>query len=52
MGEILLERADGVPAVVHRFPNIIGPDAPEEIPLVALDKYCVKMRAVPALDSK
>ncbi|KAJ4370703.1 hypothetical protein N0V83_005224 [Neocucurbitaria cava] len=52
MGEILLERADGVPAVVHRFPNIMGPDAPEEIPLVALDKYCVKMRAVPALDPK
>lgn len=52
MGEILLERADGVPAVVHRFPNIMGPDAPEEIPLVALDKYCIKMRAVPALDPK
>jgi nucleoside-diphosphate-sugar epimerase len=25
MGEILLERAEGVPAVVHRFPNIMGP---------------------------
>jgi acyl transferase domain-containing protein/nucleoside-diphosphate-sugar epimerase/SAM-dependent methyltransferase/NAD(P)-dependent dehydrogenase (short-subunit alcohol dehydrogenase family) len=52
MGEILLERAEGLPAVVHRFPNIMGPDAPEEIPLVALDKYCTKMRAVPALDPK
>ncbi|KAI9654398.1 MAG: Type I Iterative PKS [Bathelium mastoideum] len=52
MGEILLERADGVPAVVHRFPNIMGPDAPEGIPLVALDRYCIKMRAVPALDPK
>jgi nucleoside-diphosphate-sugar epimerase/malonyl CoA-acyl carrier protein transacylase/SAM-dependent methyltransferase/NAD(P)-dependent dehydrogenase (short-subunit alcohol dehydrogenase family) len=52
MGELLLEKADGVPAVVHRFPNIMGPDAPEEIPLVALDKYCMKMRAVPALDPK
>lgn len=52
MGEILLERVDGVPGVVHRFPNIMGPDAPEEIPLVALDKYCTKMRAVPALDPK
>jgi acyl transferase domain-containing protein/thioester reductase-like protein/NADP-dependent 3-hydroxy acid dehydrogenase YdfG len=52
MGEILLERAPDVPGVVHRFPNIMGPDAPEEIPLVALDKYCVKMRAVPALDPK
>ena len=52
MGEILLERAPNVPGVVHRFPNIMGPDAPEEIPLVALDKYCVKMRAVPALDPK
>lgn len=50
MGEILLERAENVPAVVHRFPNIMGPDAPEEIPLVALDKYCTQMRAVPALD--
>ncbi|KAJ5100206.1 Male sterility NAD-binding [Penicillium angulare] len=52
MGEILLERAEGLPAVVHRFPNIMGPDAPEEIPLVSLDKYCAKMRAVPALDPK
>ncbi|CAH0051607.1 unnamed protein product [Clonostachys solani] len=51
MGEILLERAQGVPGVVHRFPNIMGPDAPEEIPLVALDKYCTIMRAVPALDA-
>ena len=50
MGEILLERAQDVPAVVHRFPNIMGPDAPDEIPLVALDRYCTKMRAVPALD--
>lgn len=50
MGEILMERAEGVPGVVHRFPNIMGPDAPEEIPLVALDKYCMKMGAVPALD--
>ncbi|KAI1296127.1 hypothetical protein F5Y03DRAFT_398957 [Xylaria venustula] len=50
MGEILVERAPGVPGVVHRFPNIMGPDAPEEIPLVSLDKYCTKMRAVPALD--
>ncbi|KAK9416795.1 putative Polyketide synthase [Seiridium unicorne] len=31
VGEILPERVVGVPAVVHRFPNIIGPDAPEEI---------------------
>ncbi|KAF2763053.1 hypothetical protein EJ05DRAFT_459880 [Pseudovirgaria hyperparasitica] len=52
MGEILLERAEGVPGVVHRFPNIMGPDAPEEIPLVALDRYCMKLRAVPALDPK
>ncbi|KAH9865982.1 hypothetical protein J1614_008546 [Plenodomus biglobosus] len=52
MGEMLVERAEGVPGVVHRFPNIMGPDAPEEIPLVALDKYCIKMRAVPALDPK
>lgn len=52
MGEILLERAENLPAVVHRFPNIMGPDAPEEIPLVALDKYCTQMRAVPALDPK
>ncbi|USP82127.1 Male sterility, NAD-binding [Curvularia clavata] len=52
MGEILLERAPDVPDVGHRFPNIMGPDAPEEIPLVALDKYCVKMRAVPALNPK
>lgn len=51
-GEILLERAPDVPGVVRRFPNIMGPDAPEEIPWVALDKYCVKMRAVPALDPK
>ncbi|KAL1801719.1 hypothetical protein ACET3X_002061 [Alternaria dauci] len=52
MGEILVEQAPSVPGVVHRFPNIMGDDAPEEIPLVALDKYCVKMRAVPALDPK
>ena len=52
MGELLFEKADGVPAVVHRFPNIMGPDAPEEIPLVALNKYCMKMRAVPALEPK
>lgn len=52
MGEILLERAQRVPSVVHRFPNIMGPNAPKEIPLVALDKYCIKMRAVPALDPK
>lgn len=32
--------------------GIMGPDAPEEIPLVALDRYCIKMRAVPALDPK
>ena len=51
MGEMLLEHA-GTPAVVHRFPNIMGPDAPDEIPLVALDRYCTKMRAVPALDPK
>ncbi|KAJ5602399.1 Male sterility NAD-binding [Penicillium hordei] len=30
----------------------MGPDAPEQIPLVALDKYCTKMLAVPALDPK
>lgn len=30
----------------------MGPDAPEEIPLVALDRYCTKMRAVPALDPR
>ncbi|OKL62581.1 hypothetical protein UA08_02969 [Talaromyces atroroseus] len=47
--EILLERAS-LPAVVHRFPNIMGPDAPDEIPLVALDRFCARMRAVPALD--
>ncbi len=52
MGEMLLERAAHLPAVVHRFPNIMGPDAPEEIPLVALDKYCTQMRAVPALDPR
>ncbi|CAK3779972.1 probable polyketide synthase [Lecanosticta acicola] len=56
MGELLLEHAakseQGPPTVVHRFPNIMGPDAPDEIPLVALDRYCTKMRAVPALDPK
>ncbi|KAH0174845.1 polyketide synthase, partial [Aureobasidium melanogenum] len=51
MSELLLERA-AVPTVVHRFPNVMGPDAPDEIPLVALDHYCTKMRAVPALDPK
>ena len=50
MGKILLKRVEGLPAAVHRFPNIIRPDAPEEIPLVALDRYYIKMRAVPALD--
>ncbi|KAI9759122.1 MAG: Polyketide synthase 19 [Chaenotheca gracillima] len=49
VGEMLLERASP-PAVVHRFPNIMGPDAPDEIPLVALDRFCTKMRAVPALN--
>ena len=49
MGEMLLEHA-APPAVVHRFPNIMGPDAPDEIPLVALDRFCTRMRAVPALD--
>lgn len=49
VGEMLLEHA-APPAVVHRFPNIMGPDAPDEIPLVALDRFCTRMRAVPALD--
>jgi len=49
VSEVLLERA-APPAVVHRFPNIMGPDAPDEIPLVALDRFCTRMRAVPALD--
>ncbi|KAF2647846.1 hypothetical protein K491DRAFT_723083 [Lophiostoma macrostomum CBS 122681] len=48
-GEVLLERAPP-PAVVHRFPNIFGPDAPAEIPLVALDRWCRRMRAVPEMD--
>ncbi|KAL9086280.1 MAG: hypothetical protein Q9165_007195 [Trypethelium subeluteriae] len=52
VGEMLLERATSLPAVVHRFPNIMGPDAPDEIPLVALDRYCTRMRAVPALDPR
>lgn len=52
VGEMLLENVEGPPTVVHRFPNIMGSDAPEEIPLVALDKYCTKMRAVPALDPR
>jgi nucleoside-diphosphate-sugar epimerase/SAM-dependent methyltransferase len=52
VGEMLLENVEGPPTVVHRFPNIMGPDAPEEIPLVALDRYCIKMRAVPALDPR
>ncbi|KAL5325443.1 hypothetical protein ACEPPN_006568 [Leptodophora sp. 'Broadleaf-Isolate-01'] len=52
MGEILVERAACVPGIVHRFPNIVGPDAPEEIPLIALDNFCTRMRAVPALDPK
>jgi len=52
VGEMLLENVEGPPTVVHRFPNILGPDAPEEIPLVALDRYCTKMRAVPALDPR
>ncbi|KAF2122763.1 hypothetical protein BDV96DRAFT_561328 [Lophiotrema nucula] len=52
VGELLLERAEGLPAVVHRFPNIMGPDAPDEIPLVALDRYCTRMRSVPALDPR
>lgn len=55
-GEVLLERVSlssaGVPCAVHRFPNIMGPDAPDEIPLVALDRYCRKMCAVPALDPR
>ena len=51
VGEVLVERA-APPGVVHRFPNIMGPDAPDEIPLVALDRYCVRMRAVPALDPR
>jgi nucleoside-diphosphate-sugar epimerase len=50
--EMLLENAEGPPTIIHRFPNIVGSDAPEEIPLVALDRYCTKMRAVPALDPK
>lgn len=49
VSEVLLERA-APPTVVHRFPNIMGPDAPDEIPLVALDRFCTRMRAVPALD--
>jgi nucleoside-diphosphate-sugar epimerase/NAD(P)-dependent dehydrogenase (short-subunit alcohol dehydrogenase family) len=52
VGEVLLERAAGPPAAVHRFPNIMGPDAPDGIPLVALDRYCTRMRAVPALDPR
>ena len=51
VGEVLLEQASA-PGIVHRFPNIMGPDAPDEIPLVALDRYCTRMRAVPALDPK
>lgn len=51
VGEVLLERASP-PGIMHRFPNIMGPDAPDEIPLVALDRYCTRMRAVPALDPK
>lgn len=51
MAEMLLEGAPGhVPTAVHRFVNIMGLDAPEEHYLVALDRYCTRMRAVPALD--
>lgn len=38
--------------MVHRFPNVMGAAAPEEIPLVALDRYRTRMRAVPALGPK
>ncbi|TPX13570.1 uncharacterized protein E0L32_006041 [Thyridium curvatum] len=51
MAEMLLERGSGdVPATVHRFVNIMGTEAPEEHYLVALDRYCTRMRAVPLLD--
>ncbi|KAB5530404.1 hypothetical protein GE09DRAFT_1252605 [Coniochaeta sp. 2T2.1] len=51
MAEMLLERAAGdVPTAIHRFVNIMGTEAPEEHYLVALDRYCTRMRAVPLLD--
>lgn len=51
VAEMLIEKAPGqIPSAVHRLVNIMGNGAPEEHYLVALDLYCTKMRAVPALN--
>ncbi|CZT51819.1 uncharacterized protein RSE6_13021 [Rhynchosporium secalis] len=52
MGEIPVERSAHVPGIVYRFPNIVEPDPPEEIPLIALDNLLHADASLPALDLK
>ncbi|KAK8104542.1 ketoacyl-synt-domain-containing protein [Apiospora kogelbergensis] len=57
VSEMLLERAAtnisiGVPAVVHRPVAVLGPDAPETDLMSAIERYSMRMCAVPALDAK